>query len=63
MSYISSRFLGLMQAWDILKRDSRYHTANSLRFVVLVTDGNWNEGGNPLDLTDRMKKDPGSDGV
>lgn len=53
----------MSQAWEVLKKDSRYSTANSLRLVVLVTDGGWNKGGDPESIVKSMKNDPGADGV
>lgn len=53
----------MKQAWEVLRTGSRYKTSNSLRLVVLVTDGAWTVGADPLIVTNGMQADPGSDGV
>ena len=54
---------GLKQAWNVLRAGSRYRTSNSLRLVVLVTDGAWTVGGDPISVVSKMKADMASDGV
>ena len=54
---------GLKQAWNVLRAGSRYKTSNSLRLVVLVTDGAWTVGGDPISVVSKMKADMASDGV
>ena len=48
---------GLSQAWEVFRKDSRHTTANSLRLVVLVTDGDFNTGGDPKPTIEQMKQD------
>ena len=48
---------GLSQAWEVFRKDSTHTTANPLRLVVLVTDGDFNTGDDPKPTIEQMKQD------
>lgn len=50
-------FSGLKQAVAMFRTNSRRHTAQALGVVVFITDGGWNNGGDPQPQVDTLKRE------